>query len=297
MPNFATITNLIADFIQKMLHIGQYNRLPVSRLTDFGAYLAADDGTEILIPAKYLAEAPSPGDELDVFVYTDSEDRLIATTEQPMIQVGQFAFLRVVDVNPRIGAFLDWGITAKDLLCPFNEQRARMVPGGYYCVYAYLDDTTKRIVCSSKLEKYLGNVYPEYRPHERVRALVVKRTDIGYQAIVNDLHSGMIYVDELIAHPEIGSTVTAFVKKVRADGKLDLTLKDTNGRRAHDLGQAIIEYLRQHGGVGMITDKSSPEQIAETFGCSKKDFKKAVGFLYKSKLVDIEPGRLVLKSR
>lgn len=277
-----------------MLKIGQHNRLSVSRLTDFGAYLDAGDGTEILIPARYLAEPPAEGDELDVFVYTDSEDRLIASTEQPLIEVGQFAFLQVVDVHPRVGAFLDWGITAKDLLCPFNEQRERMVPNGIYCVYAYLDDATKRVVASSKIEKFLGNVFPDYQPHERVEALVCKRTEIGYQAIVNNLHSGMIYVDELIQHPEIGSKVTAYVKKVRDDGKLDLTLKDTNGRRAHGTADAILEHMRANGGVTGLTDKSSPEEIARAFGCSKKDFKKAVGLLYKERKIELRPGEMRL---
>lgn len=275
-----------------MLKIGQYNRLAVSRLTDFGAYLDAGNGVEILIPARYLPEQPAEGDELDVFVYTDTEDRLIATTEKPLIQVGQFAFLQCVDVNSRVGAFLNWGITAKDLLCPFNEQRNKMTPNGIYCVYAYLDDTTKRIVVSSKIEKFLGNVYPEYRPHEIVQALVCKRTDIGYMAIVNNLHAGMIYVDELITHPEIGETVTAYVKKVREDGKIDLTLKDTNGKRAHGVADMILECMKSNGGYIGITDKSSPEEIALVFGCSKKDFKKAVGLLYKERKIEIHPDEL-----
>lgn len=280
-----------------MLKIGQYNRLSVNRLTDFGAYLDAGNGVEILIPAKYLAAPPAEGDELDVFVYTDSEDRLIATTEKPFIQAGQFAFLQVVDVHPRVGAFLDWGISGKDLLCPFNEQRDKMLPGSIYCVYAYLDDATKRVVASSKIEKFLGNVYPDYRPHQIVQALVCKRTDIGYMAIVNNLHAGMIYVDELISHPEIGQTVTAYVKKVRDDGKLDLTLKDTNAKRAHSVADKILEHMRENGGVTGITDKSSPEDIARTFGCSKKDFKKAVGLLYKERKIEITPELLKLSKR
>lgn len=278
-----------------MLKIGNYNTLTVNRLTDFGAYLDAGNGVEILIPAKYLTEAPFQGQELTVFVYTDSEDRLIASTEKPFIQVGQFAFLQAVDINSRMGAFMDWGISGKDLLCPFNEQRVKMTRGGVYCVYAYLDDTTKRIVCSSKIEKYLGNVYPEYRNHQIVDALIVKRTDIGYMAIVNDLHAGMIYVDELIQHPEIGQKVKAYVKKVREDGKLDLTLKDTNGRRAKNLAETILDYIKEHNGVSAVTDKSSPEEIAETFGCSKKDFKKAVGLLYKEREIKLEPGKIMLQ--
>lgn len=279
-----------------MIKIGQHNRLRVSRLTDFGAYLDGGNGVEVLIPARYLETPPEVGAELDVFVYTDSEDRLIATTEKPLIEVGQFAFLQVVDVNNRVGAFLDWGLM-KDLLCPFNEQKEKMIPGGLYCVYAYLDDATKRVVASSKLEKFLGNVYPDYGPHQRVEALIIKRTDIGYVAIVDNLHQGMIYVDELIQHPEIGTSVTAYVKKIREDGKLDLTMKDTNGKRAHDVGSAILEHLKANGGVTGFTDKSSPEEIAREFGCSKKDFKKAVGLLYKEHKIELLPGEIRLTAK
>lgn len=276
-----------------MLKIGQHNRLQVNRLTDFGAYLDGGNGVEILIPARYLTDVPAEGDELDVFVYTDSEDRLIATTETPLIEVGQFAFLQVVDTHNRVGAFLNWGL-AKDLLCPFNEQRERMVKGGTYCVYAYLDDASKRVVASSKIEKFLGNVYPEYAQHQRVEAMIYRKTEIGYAAIVDNLHQGMIYFDELIQQPEIGAKVTAFVKKVRNDGKLDLTLKDTNGKRAHDLASEIISKMTDAGGVMTITDKSSPDEIAREFGCSKKDFKKAVGLLYRERKIEILPTEIRL---
>lgn len=279
-----------------MLKIGQYNRLKVTRLADFGAYLDGEEGREILIPSRYISSPVQEGDELDVFVYTDSEDRLIASTEKPFIQVGEFGFLQVKDVNRRVGAFLDWGITAKDLLCPFNEQKVKMIPGGEYCVYAYLDDATKRVVASSKIEKFLGNVYPEYSQHQRVETLVCWRTEIGYMAIVDNLHAGMIYVDELIEHPEIGSKVTAFVKKVREDGKIDLTLKDTNARRAHGTADLIVRYIREHG-KSTVTDKSSPEEIADTFGCSKKDFKKAVGYLYKERKIELLPGEIRLTGK
>lgn len=277
-----------------MFKIGQYNRLAINRMAEVGAYLDAGDGVEILIPSKYLPENPAEGDILDVFVYTDTEDRLIATTESPLIQVGQFAFLHVKDINPRVGAFLDWGITAKDLLCPFNEQRSRMNIGGIYCVYAYLDDVTGRVVASSKIEKYLGNVYPTYQIHERVNVLVIKRTDIGYQVVVNNLHLGMIFYDELIHELEIGATLTAFVKKVRSDGKLDLTMKDTNGKRAHNIADDILDMLKSKGGTIYITDKSSPDEIGSVFGCSKKDFKKAVGLLYKQHQIELVPGEIRL---
>ncbi|MBD5360287.1 MAG: GntR family transcriptional regulator [Muribaculaceae bacterium] len=267
-----------------MVNIGQFNRLKVSRLADFGAYLDAGNDVEILIPTRYLDGVTEVGQELNVFVYTDSEDRLIATTEQPLIQVGQFGFLQVKDVNQKVGAFLEW-VPSKDLLCPFSEQRVKMTPGNVYLVYAYLDDTTKRVVASAKVEKFLGNVYPDYRPHQRVNVLVVQRTEIGYKVIVDGKHWGMLYVDELIQHPEIGSSLTAYVKKVREDGKIDVTMKDTNGRRAKSTADVILELMHENGGFIALNDKSSPEEIAEFVGCSKKDFKKSIGLLYKERKI------------
>lgn len=271
-----------------MLRIGHHNTLPVARLTDYGAYLDAGDGQEVLIPSRYLQSVPEIGELLDVFVYTDSEDRPIATTERPLIEVGKFAFLLAKDVNPKIGAFMEW-VPSKDLLCPFNEQKTRMNPGAQYLVYAYLDYTTKRVVASSKIEKYLGNVFPDYEPHQAVEALVYQRTDIGYKVIVDNLHNGMLYTDELIEHPEIGATLKGYVKKVRQDGKVDITLKDTNGRRAHSIADKIIGHMRANGGSMKLNDKSSPEDIAAQFQCSKKDFKKAVGFLLKNRKIQPTP--------
>lgn len=267
-----------------MVKIGQYNKLKVSRLADFGAYLDASNGVEILIPTRYLEGVTEIGQELEVFVYTDSEDRLIATTEKPLIEVGKFEFLRVRDVNQKVGAFLEW-VPSKDLLCPFSEQRIKMIPGNKYLVYAYLDDTTKRVVASAKTEKFLGNVIPDYRIHQRIKALIVQRTEIGYKVIVDNLHSGMLYFDELIQHPEIGETINAYVKKIREDGKIDITVKDTNGRRAKSTADLIIDLMNENNGRISLNDKSSPEEIAELLGCSKKDFKKSIGFLYKQRLI------------
>lgn len=278
-----------------MLKIGQYNKLKINRLTDFGAYLDGGNGVEILIPARYLDGAPAPGDELNVFVYNDSEDRLIATTETPAAKVGEFCFMRVADVHPRMGAFLDWGISGKDLLCPFNEQREKMERNNFYLVYVYLDYATKRIVASSKIEKFLGNTFPEYKIHQKVDALVWQRIEIGYKVIVDNLFAGMLYTDELIEHPEIGTTITAYVKKVREDGKIDVTLKGTNGERAHSVADRLIELLERNGGHTTLCDKSSPEEIAQVLGCSKKDFKKAIGFLYKAHRITLNPNGLTIK--
>ncbi len=270
-----------------MIRIGNYNTLRVKRMSDYGAYLAADDGDEqVLLPMRYVDENVSPGKELDVFVYTDSEDRPVATTERPFAKVGEFAFLQVVDVT-RIGAFLDWGLS-KNLLVPFSEQKIKMRPGGIYLVYVYLDDATSRVVASAKIEKFLGNVYPEYKRGNKVTALVTEHTPIGYKVIVDNLHRGMIYSNELHKPIEIEQSLTAYVKVVRDDGKIDLTLTmPSTGGRVEKISKKILDLLKE--GHMTLTDKSSPEEIERVLQCSKRDFKKTVGALYKAHKIDILP--------
>lgn len=263
-----------------MLKIGNYNTLTVAREVDFGLYLATDDGREILIPNRYVPEGTRIGDELRVFVYNDSDDRLIATTETPYAEVGEFAFLQVRDVNAT-GAFLDWGLP-KDLLVPFSQQRSRMNRGGIYLVYLYLDDSSKRVAASAKIDRFLGNVFADYAPRTRVSCLVVDHTPLGYKVIVDNLHWGMIYENEIFRPLEIQQTIEAFVKSVRPDGKIDLTLSDKAVRRVGDLADHIMEALEEGGGEIYITDASTPDEIRAAFACSKKDYKKALGHLYKS---------------
>lgn len=275
-----------------MLKIGNYNTLKVAREVDFGYYLSTDDDRELLLPRKYMPEDKGIGDELKVFVYTDSEDRLIATTEVPYAAVGDFAYLQVKDVN-NAGAFLDWGIPGKDLLVPYSEQKARMKQGGIYLVYVYLDDASKRVVASAKIEHFIGNVIPEYRPGQRVSALIVEHTPIGYRAIVDNRHWGMIYDNEIFRPLELESTVKAFVKSVREDYKIDLTLSDRAVKRLGDLSDRILEAIDAAGGELHVTDASTPDEIREAFECSKKDFKKAVGHLYKEKKILLGEGVIV----
>lgn len=275
-----------------MLKIGNYNTLKIAREVDFGYYLVTDDGRELLLPRKYMPEDKGIGDELKVFVYTDSEDRLIATTEVPYAVVGDFAYLQVKDVN-NAGAFLDWGIPGKDLLVPYSEQKARMKQGGIYLVYVYLDDASKRVVASAKIEHFIGNVIPEYRPGQRVSALIVEHTPIGYRAIVDNRHWGMIYDNEIFRPLELESTVKAFVKSVREDYKIDLTLSDRAVKRVGDLSDRILEAIDVAGGELHVTDASTPDEIREAFECSKKDFKKAVGHLYKEKKILLGEGVIV----
>lgn len=268
-----------------MLKIGQYNTLKVNRIVDFGAYLDAGDGTEILMPAKFFESEPQAGDEVNAFVYTDSEDRLIATTEKPFAVVGDFAFLQVAETNS-IGAFLDWGLEAKQLLVPFSEQRDRMHEGGIYLVYVYLDHATNRVVASSKIDKYVGNVLPAYKHGQKVEALLVKHTEIGYKCIVDNLHWGMIYANEVYQPLSLEEKITAYVKRVREDGKIDLSITDRARARTSSLSDMILEKLRlSPEGFLPLTDRSDPEAIKSLLQCSKRDFKKAVGRLYKERQI------------
>lgn len=276
-----------------MIQLGKYQTLEVVRMVDFGAYLRADDDEkEILLPTRYLPEDSKPGDRLEVFVYNDSEDRLIATTEKPYATVGQFAFLSVSAVND-MGAFLDWGLP-KDLLVPFGEQRVRMRRGGIYLVYIYVDDASKRIVASAKIDHFLGNVVPEYKPGQKVSALIYEHTEIGYKAIVDNLHRGIIYSNEIFRPIELEENVTAYVKQVREDGKIDLTLNDIAVRRTEALADKILKYLEAPH-AEPVGDKSSPERIQLIFNCSKKDFKKAAGLLYRTRKVVIAEDGTLLK--
>ena len=289
-----------------MISIGNFNDLRIERFVEHGAYLVEPDENikpgktetkfkEVLLPARYVTDRMVIGDILKVFVYTDSEDRPVATTEIPFATAGEFAFLQVSQVN-RVGAFLDWGLT-KNLLVPFKEQRVKMCPGGIYPVYIYLDKTTNRVVASAKLEKFLGNVYPDYSRGQKVDALVLTHTPIGYKVIVDNRHAGMIYENEIYSPLEIGSSISAYVKQVRAeDGKIDLTLTapGTLGR-IEKIADKVISLMGE--GNFNLNDHSSPEEIKALLNCSKKDFKKAVGSLYRqNKIVINDNGYLELAS-
>jgi len=262
------------------MDIGQYNKLMVTRFVDFGLYLADEQGNEVLLPACYITENPVVGDEMEVFVYTDSEDRPVATTEHPLAIVGQVAFLRVADVS-RIGAFMDWGLS-KDLLCPFREQQATMKRGGVYPVYVYLDNASGRVVASAKLGKFLGNTIPRYRRGDKVEALVLRHTEFGYRVVVDNLFMGMIYDTQLYAPLAVGRTVVAYVSKVRDDGKIDLTVSGSSRDDIERLADRIADYITHQSGGHKVDDTMSPDDIKAIFGCSKRVFKQALGHLYKT---------------
>lgn len=268
------------------MKIGQYNELRINRIVDFGAYLIDDDTHEVLLPKRYLTPGMKVGDVINAFVYNDSENRPVATTEVPKAIVGDFALMRVKAVN-KVGAFLDWGLVAKDLLCPFGEQRVDMQAGRSYIVRVYLDEASHRIVASAKLAKFLNKTEPDYYHRQRVEVLVVQRSDLGYRVIVNNEHWGQIYQNETYQDINIGDRLTAFVKQVRPDGKVDVTLAKIEKMRVDDLADRILDYLKGHGGEMTLTDKSDPDDISKAFKCSKKDFKKALGLLFKQQLVTL----------
>lgn len=269
-----------------MLQIGNYNTLRITKLVSFGVYLDGGDGKEILLPTRYVPKGAKVDDEVQVFIYHDNEGRLIATTLHPKAVVGEFAFMRVKSVNST-GAFLDWGLM-KDLLVPFKEQKMAMREGKWYLVYVHLDHLTGRIVASARVEKFLGNVPPEYESNQEVNLLVADDTEIGYKVIVNDLHWGMIYHNQVFQRLEKGERLKGYVKGVREDDKLDISLQPLGYQKVDGISQRILEALQMKDGYLPVHDKSDPEEIYSLFRCSKKAFKQAIGSLYKQHRIRME---------
>lgn len=269
-----------------MAEIGKLNTLRVVKEVDFGLYLDGGEHGEILIPKRYVPEGAKPEDMLEVFIYLDSEDRIIATTEKPYIMVGEFALLKVVSVT-RMGAFLDWGLP-KDLLVPFREQKMDMEEGKYYIVTVYLDYDSKRLVASAKIEKFLDNVPADYQVGEEVDLLIVNSTDLGFNAIINSGHTGVLYKNEVFQPLRKGDRVKGYIKKIREDEKIDLILQKPGYQKVDDISMSIVDILKKHNGYLPITDKTNPDEIYKVFGVSKKTFKKAIGSLYKLRIISIQ---------
>lgn len=276
-----------------MIQIGKYNTLTVVKLVDFGVYLDGEERGEILLPNEYVPANCSPDDDVKVFIYFDSEDRIIATTEIPNIQVGEFAYMKVVATSS-VGAFLDWGLR-KDLLVPFREQREPMINGLSYLVYAYVDRETERIVGTSKIEKYLDQVPPLYKADQEVDLLIARKSELGYNVIINNTHWGLIYQNEIFQTLKIGQKMKGYIKGVREDEKIDVTLQKPGYEKIDGLSGLILEKIRDNGGVLDISDKSAPEEIYSLFGCSKKNYKKAIGSLFKQQLITIGENEIRLK--
>lgn len=271
-----------------MLEVGKYNTLKIVKDLDFGVYLDGGNGKEILLPARYVPKNVKPGDDIEVFIYHDNEGRLIATTVHPVAIVGEFKFMEVKSVN-NTGAFLEWGLM-KDLLVPFKEQKMPMREGKWYLVYVHIDYITGRIVASARIEKYLDNVMPEYSINQEVDLLIADETDIGYKVIINNLHWGLIYYNEVFRRLEKGEQIKGYIKAIREDEKIDVSLVPLGYQKIGGLTGAILDSLKSQGGYIAVHDKSDPEIIQSLFQCSKKSFKQAIGALYKQHLIIIEDG-------
>ena len=270
-----------------MADIGRINKLTVKRVLDYGAQLDGGLSGDILLPIKSLPKECQPGDEVDVFVYMDREDRLRATTKIPNATVGQYAKLQVV-ANSSSGVYLDWGMQ-KDLLVPKSEQLGRMEAGQSYVVFVFLDEETCRVTASAKLDNFLSLEPPKYPEGAEVDLVIYDQTDLGYKALVNMAHGGMVYKNEVFQKLQMGQELKGYIKKIRADSKIDLSLQPAGYQKIDDISKTILRKIKEQGGRIAVTDKSPPEEIYALFGVSKKVFKKAVGALYKERLISIDP--------
>ncbi len=269
-----------------MLDLGVYNTLEILRDREPGLFLGDEEGNEVLLPNKYVPEEFEIGDKLKVFVYLDSSERIVATTLEPYATVNSFAHLKCTSIS-EIGAFLDWGLE-KDLFVPFKEQASKMRTGSWYLVYIYLDEETNRLVASSKTNAFLDNSLVLLSPYEEVELIASHPSPQGWNMIVNQKHLGLVYSDEIFQKITPGDQLKGFIKKVRPDGKIDLTLQRHGFRGIEPNAQQILNELKASGGYIDLNDKSNPEDIKEVFQLSKKSFKKAIGSLYKARKITIE---------
>jgi len=301
VPESADVYVNLPDYLfshfnyKSVIKIGDYSTLEILKEVDFGMYLDGGPFGEILLPLKYIPENTKVGDDLEVFIYNDSEDRIIATTEKPKAKVGEFAFLEVKAVS-EYGAFMDWGLL-KDLFVPFREQAIKMEVGNNYLVRLYLDEKTDRIAASSRWHRFLEEKNETLQEGEEVEIKIANKTDLGRKVIVNDTYWGVLYENEIFEPIYLGETKKAFVKKLREDGRLDIILQKYGVEEAEHSRNDLLSKLQENGGFLAITDKSSPELIYQEMEMSKKAFKRAVGNLYKQKLIVLEKDgiRLVTK--
>jgi hypothetical protein len=271
-----------------MALLGKHNLLPIVRSAQPGFYLDGGGHGEILLPGRFIPPGATPGGKLDVFVYRDSEDRLVATTQTPLAVVGEFACLRVVSVSPRIGVFLDWGLD-KDLLLPIREMAGPLNPGDRVVVWVGLDDKTDRLVASARVNRHLDLTPPKYHEGESVKLLVASKSPLGYNMIVNDAHRGLLYHTDVASPLQTGQLVEGYVRSIRPDGKIDLATGRAGYRRIASVREKILEVLTARGGRLPYHDNSLPEEIRDAFGVSKKAFKQAIGALFRERRIVIEP--------
>ena len=274
-----------------MIYIGRKNRMRVVKIVHFGLYLDGGIAGEILLPSREAPDAAQPDDFLHVFLYRDSEDRLIATRKTPKAMIGEAAYLKVKQQTD-VGTFMDWGLS-KDLLVPFNEQAWPMNPGRSYVVYLYVDETG-RIAASTRYSRHLSEDGRGFRQGEKVRLMIAARSALGYKAIINDTHLGLIFKTDVFQPLKFGQQLAGYIKTIRADGKIDLVLQPASEEVRDRLEEQILDHLRRHDGSSRITDKSPPELIYETFRASKANFKRALGRLYKKRRILITKDRVSL---
>jgi hypothetical protein len=275
------------------IELGKYNQLKIVKEVDFGLYLDGGEEGEILLPARYVPYNYEIGQEIEVFIYLDNEERLVATTLKPYVQVGEFAYLQVSWVN-QYGAFLDWGLM-KDLFCPFREQKRKMEVGRSYIIHTHIDNESFRIVASSKVEKYLSPEKPPYAPDDEVSLLVWQHTNMGYKVIIDNKYQGLVYDNQVFRVLEIGDSLKGYIMQVREDGKVDVALQRSGRQQTLDFADTLLKYMECNGGRCYLHDKSPAEEIYDRFKVSKKVFKKAVGDLYKRRLIEITDHGLLLK--
>lgn len=278
-----------------MLQYGKFNRLAITRRTENGFYLAENGDPsmeEVLLPKKYITPEMKEGDEVEVFLYKDSEDRPVATTQTPLAQVGEAAYLLVKDVT-RIGAFLDWGLE-KDLFLPFREQGERVEADRYYLVYVFFDFASKRIAATTNINKFIKNRDVKLKPNEEVDLLITYENEVGVRVIINNQHWGILFKNEIFSKIEKGTHVKGYVKKIREDGKIDVALQKQGIAAAQDIRSVLLQKLAENDGKLELSDDSSPELIYEVLGISKKNFKKAVGILYKEGAIELHENLITL---
>jgi predicted RNA-binding protein (virulence factor B family) len=267
--------------------IGKMNTLEVMRSTPHGLFLDGGDLGDILLPKRYAPRGKAPGDQIEVFLMADSEDRLIATTQRPLAMVDEFAWLRVVS-SSGAGTFLDWGLP-KDVLVPFREQTVKMQVGRSYMVRIYLDPVSNRIAATARLDRFLDKTPARFKVGQQVDLLICAKTDLGYKAIVDGTHWGMIFYDNIYSPIASGQRMEGYIQQVREDGKIGLSLDPPGYGRIGEVAESILAYLDKQGGFMPITDKTPPDEIRARFGISKKVFKQAIGSLYKARLITFEP--------
>jgi uncharacterized protein len=275
--------------------VGHYSRLQIARITPSGAFLASDEG-DILLPGKFIPQGAQPGAEVKVFIYLDSEDRPVATVQKPFATVGEFALLRVKDTNAKVGSFLDWGLD-KDLLLPFGEQLAPVKKGEQVLVRIY-QDTSGRIAATARLDRFLKPADGSLSEEDAVDLFIYAYTDLGAKVVINNSYGGMLFRNELYAKPKAGERLRGYVKKIRDDGKIDITLRKGGAQEAQSDRDLVLATLKEaKDGFLPLTDKSSPELISELLKLSKKSFKKAVGGLYREGLITMAPDGTRLKEK